>query len=74
MKSQKISDNATQVSNTLNYSQELFDEIYNALVWTNEALRATEYALFEKGFKDSKLHESIEQNEALLQKVENANV
>ena len=67
---------ATQSSNnkTSKQTQELFDEIYNALVWTNEALRATEYALFEKGFKDSKLHEIIEHNEALLQKVENANV
>ena len=67
---------ATQSSNnkTSKQTQELFDEIYNALVWTNEALRATEYALLEKGFKDSKLHEIIEHNEALLQKVENANV
>ena len=66
----------TQSSNnkTSKQTQELFDEIYNALVWTNEALRATEYALFEKGFKNSKLHEIIEHNEALLQKVENANV
>ena len=67
---------ATQSSNnkTSKQTQELFDEIYNALVWTNEALRATEYALLEKGFKNSKLHEIIEHNEALLQKVENANV
>ena len=73
MKPKKIGDTATQ-SKQLNHSQELFDEIYNALVWTNEALRATEYALLEKGFKNSKLHEIIEHNEALLQKVENANV
>ena len=73
MKPKKIGDNKTH-SKQLNHSQELFDKMYTALTWTNEALRATEYALFEKGFKDSKLHEIIEHNEALLQKVENANV
>ena len=71
MKHQAIQSSNNKTSKQI---QELFDEIYNALMWTNEALRATEYALFEKGFKNSKLHEIIEHNEALLQKVENANV
>ena len=73
MKPKKIGDNKTQ-SKQLNHSQELFDEIYNALVWTNEALRATAYALFEHGYKNDDLLNLINCNEDLLQKVENANV
>ena len=66
----------TQSSNnkTSKQTQELFDEIYNALVWTNEALRATAYALFERGYKNDDLLNLINCNEDLLQKVENANV
>ena len=67
-----MNNQATQSSNneTSKQTQELFDEIYNALVWTNEALRATAYALFEHGYKNDDLLNLINNNEDLLQKVE----
>ena len=67
-----MNNQATQSSNneTSKQTQELFDEIYNALVWTNEALRATAYALFEHGYKNDDLLNLINSNEDLLQKVE----
>ena len=67
-----MNNQTTQNSNneTSKQTQELFDEIYNALVWTNEALRATAYALFEHGYKNDDLLNLINSNEDLLQKVE----
>ena len=67
-----MNNQATQSSNneTSKQTQELFDEIYNSLVWTNEALRATAYALFEHGYKNDDLFNLINSNEDLLQKVE----
>ena len=62
---------ATQnINSKINYTPELFDQIYTALVWTNEALRATAYALFERGYKNDDLLNLINRNEDLLQKVE----
>ncbi len=78
MKSQNANETATNNNSKINYSQELFDQMYTALAWSVEMLRATEYALFEKGFKPDEIHTVVERIDSLLAKVEgkqeNANV
>ena len=58
-----------------NYTPELFEEMRLHLIFSNEAMRATEVFLCAMGFRDTQqnLNEIIKSNDELLDRIDEVN-